>query len=232
MNSELVTSNHRQRRAVIYVRQSTPHQVVSNQESLRLQYALQARARDLGWHEADIDVIDSDLGVSGAAGAHRQGFKDLVARVALGEVGLILSIEVTRLARNCSDWYPLLDVCGHRECLIADRDGVYDAGSANGRLLLGLKGTISELELHTLRGRLTAGLLAKAARGELALQLPIGLVRDASGVVTKDPDQEIQARIALVFATFLQVRTAMAVVRTLQARGLTLPRRDRHGGTG
>jgi hypothetical protein len=123
-------------------------------------------------------------------------------------------------------------VCGHRQCLIADRDGVYDAGSANGRLLLGLKGTISELELHTLRGRLTAGLLAKAARGELALQLPIGLVRDASGVVAKDPDQEIQARIVLVFATFLQVRTAMAVVRTLQARGLTLPRRGRHGDIG
>src|SRR3954452_11805986 len=146
-----------------------------------------------------------------------------------GEVGLVLSSEVTRLARNCSDWYPLLDLCGYRACLIADRDGVYDPGSLNGRLLLGLKGTISELELHLLRGRLTAGLLSKAARGELALQLPAGLVRDASGVVTKDPDQEIQVRVALVFATFLEVRTAMAVMRTLQARGLTLPRRDRHG---
>src|SRR4051812_14468429 len=229
MGSELVKPHHLGRRAVIYVRQSTPHQVLTNQESLRLQYALRQRARELGWHEADIDVIDADLGLSGAAATHRQGFKELVARVTLGEVGLILSTEVTRLARNCSDWYPLLDVCGHRQCLIADRDGVYDAGSANGRLLLGLKGTISELELHTLRGRLTAGLLAKAARGELALQLPIGLVRDASGVVTKDPDREIRARIALVFATFLEVRTAMAVMRTLQARGLSLPRRDRHG---
>ena len=229
MGSELVKPHHLGRRAVIYVRQSTPHQVLTIQESLRLRYALQQRARELGWREADIDVIDADLGLSGAAATHRQGFKELVARVTLGEVGLILSTEVTRLARNCSDWYPLLDVCGHRQCLIADRDGVYDAGSANGRLLLGLKGTISELELHTLRGRLTAGLLAKAARGELALQLPIGLVRDASGVVIKDPDQEIQVRIALVFATFLEVRTAMAVMRTLQARGLTLPRRDRHG---
>src|SRR5436305_1673461 len=229
MGSELVKPHHLGRRAVIYVRQSTPHQVLSNQESLRLQYALRQRARELGWREADIDVIDADLGLSGAAAAHRQGFKDLVARVTLGEVGLILSTEVTRLARNCSDWYPLLDVCGHRQCLIAGRDGVYDAGSANGRLLLGLKGTSSALELHTLRGRLTAGLLAKAARGELALQLPIGLVRDASGVVSKDPDREIQVRIALVFATFLEVRTAMAVMRTLQARGLALPRRDRHG---
>src|SRR5215217_3158677 len=229
MGSELVKPHHLGRRAVVYVRQSSPHQVLTNQESLRLQYALRQRARELGWREVDIDVIDADLGLSGAAAAHRQGFKDLVARVTLGEVGLILSTEVTRLARNCSDWYPLLDVCGHRQCLIADRDGVYDAGSANGRLLLGLKGTISELELHTLRGRLTTGLLAKAARGELALQLPIGLVRDARGMVTKDPDQEIQARIALVFTAFLQVRTAMAVVRTLHARELALPRRDRHG---
>ena len=135
MGSELVQPHHLGRRAVIYVRQSTPHQVLTNQESLRLQYALRQRACELGWHEADIDVIDADLGLSGAAATHRQGFKELVARVTLGEVGLILSTEVTRLARNCSDWYPLLDVCGHRQCLIADRDGVYDAGSANGRLL-------------------------------------------------------------------------------------------------
>src|SRR6187455_3567798 len=213
MISELVTARHLSRKAVVYIRQSHPHQVLSNQESLRLQYALCQRARDLGWREADVEVVDADLGLSGAAADHRRGFKDLIARVTLGEIGIILSYDVTRLARNCSDWYPLLDLCGFRQCLIADRDGVYDAGSANGRLLLGLKGTISELELHTLRSRLTAGLLAKAARGELALQLPIGLVRDASGVVTKDPDQEIQARIALVFATFLEVRTAMAVMR-------------------
>jgi DNA invertase Pin-like site-specific DNA recombinase len=231
MGSELVKPHHLGRRAVVYVRQSSLHQVATNRESLRLQYALRQRARELGWREADVDVIDADLGLSGASVTHRQGFKDLVARVTLGEVGLILSTEVTRLARNCSDWYPLLDVCGHRGCLIADRDGVYDPRTADGRLLLGLKGTISELELHTIRCRLTAGLLAKAARGELALQLPVGLARDPSGVVTKDVDLEVQARIALVFATFLQVRTAMAVVRTLQARGLTLPRRDRHGGT-
>src|SRR5215211_5549820 len=220
MTSDLVMPRHLCRKAVIYIRQSTPHQVLSNQESLRLQYALRQRAHDLGWNNADVEVIDADLGQSGAAAEHRLGFKDLIARVTLGEVGLILSSEVTRLARNCSDWYPLLDLCGYRQCLIGDRDGVYDAGSANGRLLLGLKGTISEVELHTLRGRLTAGLLSKAERGDLALQLPIGLVRDASGVVIKDPDQEIQVRVALVFATFLEVRTAMAVMRTLQAREL------------
>jgi DNA invertase Pin-like site-specific DNA recombinase len=229
MGSELVTTDQLNRKAVVYIRQSTPHQVVSNQESLRLQYALCQRARQLGWHEADIDLIDADLGLSGAAASHRQGFKDLVARVTLGEIGIILSIEVTRLARNCSDWYPLLDVCGHRACLIADRDGIYDPGTPNGRLLLGLKGTISELELHTIRGRLTAGLLAKAERGELALQLPTGFVRDPSGVVTKDPNREVQERIALLFESFLSVRTAVKVTRTLAARGLTLPRRDRHG---
>ncbi|MGO8337597.1 recombinase family protein [Rhizobium ruizarguesonis] len=229
MKSELVKPTHLARRAVVYVRQSTPHQVISNQESLRLQYALRERARELGWHEADIDVIDADLGISGASTTGRNGFKELVGRVGLSEIGLILSIDVTRLARNCSDWYPLLDICGLRGCLIADRDGVYDPGSANGRLLLGLKGTISELELHTIRSRLTAGLLAKTERGELALMLPVGLVRDASGVVVKDPDLGVQERLELVFRTFLKFRTVAKVMRVLNDRDLPLPRRDRFG---
>ncbi|MDE8347556.1 MAG: recombinase family protein [Acidocella sp.] len=229
MKSELVKPAHLNRKAVVYIRQSTPHQVVSNQESLRFQYALRHRARELGWHEADIDVIDADLGLSGASIKRRSGFKELVGRVGLSEVGLILSIDVTRLARNCSDWYPLLDICGLRGCLIADRDGVYDPGSANGRLLLGLKGTISELELHTIRSRLTAGLLAKAERGELALSLPVGLLRDPSGVVVKDPDMAVQERLDLVFDMFLKFRTVSKVMRLLNDRGLDLPRRDRHG---
>ena len=229
MKSELVKPAHLARKAVVYIRQSTPHQVVSNQESLRLQYALRQRARELGWHEADIDVIDADLGLSGASAAQRSGFKELVGRVGLSEIGLILSIDVTRLARNCSDWYPLLDICGLRGCLIADRDGVYDPGSANGRLLLGLKGTISELELHTIRSRLTAGLLAKAERGELALTLPIGFMRDPSGVVVKDPDMAVQERLGLVFEMFLKLPTVAKVMRMLNERGLDLPRRDRHG---
>jgi DNA invertase Pin-like site-specific DNA recombinase len=229
VKSELVKPAHLARKAVVYIRQSTPHQVVSNQESLRLQYALRQRAREFGWHEADIDVIDADLGLSGASAAQRSGFKELVGRVGLSEVGLILSIDVTRLARNCSDWYPLLDICGLRGCLIADRDGVYDPGSANGRLLLGLKGTISELELHTIRSRLTAGLLAKAERGELALSLPVGLIRDPSGVVVKDPDLAVQERLGLVFELFMKFRTVAKVMRVLNNRGLDLPRRDRHG---
>lgn len=167
--------------------------------------------------------------MSAASAAKRSGFKELVGRVGLREIGLILSIDVTRLARNCSDWYPLLDICGLRGCLIADRDGVYDPGSANGRLLLGLKGTISELELHTIRSRLTAGLLAKAERGELALMLPVGLIRDPSGVVVKDPNLAVQQRLELVFETFLKFRTVAKVMRVLNERGLALPRSDRHG---
>ena len=228
MKSELVKPAHLARKAVVYIRQSSPHQVVSNQESLRLQYALRQRARELGWHEADID-IDADLGLSGASAAQRGGFKELVGRVGLSEIGLILSIDVTRLARNCSDWYPLLDICGMHGCLIADRDGVYDPATANGRLLLGLKGTISELELHTIRSRLTSGLLAKAERGELALALPIGLMRDPTGIVVKDPNIEVQERLELLFATFLKLGSVAKVMRLFNGRGLDLPRRDRHG---
>src|ERR671933_1537270 len=205
MRSDLIDERHLARRAIIYIRQSSPHQVLSNQESLRLQYDLRRRALDLGWREEDVEVIDTDLGLSGAAATYREGFKDLIARVTLGEVGIVLSSEVTRLSRNCSDWYPLLDLCGYRQTLIGDRDGVYDPGSANGRLLLGLKGAISEVELHTIRARLTAGLLHKAERGELALLLPAGLVRGPHGVVTKHPDREVQDRIGLVFAGFLEL---------------------------
>jgi DNA invertase Pin-like site-specific DNA recombinase len=229
MTSELVTTRHLGCKAVIYIRQSTPQQVLSNQESLRLQYALRHRAQELGWRDADIEVIDADLGRSGATSTQREGFKDLIARVTLGEVGIILSYEVTRLARNCSDWYPLLDLCGYRRCLIGDRDGVYDPGTANGRLLLGLKGTISEIELHTLRGRLTAGLLSKAERGELAQGLPMGLVRDMHGKVAKHPDREVQERISLVFAEFLDLGSVGKVLRCFRDRGLTLPRLDRFG---
>jgi DNA invertase Pin-like site-specific DNA recombinase len=227
--SELVTPLHLQKKAVIYIRQSTPHQQISNQESLRLQYALQERAQHLGWHAEDVKIIDADLGLTGASAQHRTGFQELVANVTLGQVGIILSVDVTRLSRNCSDWYPLLDVCGYRGCLIADNDGIYDPGSANGRLLLGLKGQLSELELHTIRARMTAGLLNKAKRGELALTLPVGLVRDALDRVHKDPHQEVADRLDLVFTTFLRLRSASKVLGFLNAEHLLLPRRDRFG---
>jgi DNA invertase Pin-like site-specific DNA recombinase len=228
-SSELITTRHLARRAVIYIRQSTPQQVLTNQESLRLQYALRERALELGWQEEQVDVIDSDLGISAASAQAREGFQTLVAQVTLGQVGLILSADVTRLSRNCSDWYPLLDVCGYRRCLIADRDSVYDPSSPNGRLLLGLKGQLSELELHTIRARLTAGLLNKAERGELAVCLPVGLVRDPMGQVIKEPNQEVQERLTLIFETFLRRKAASQVLRYFNEQNLLIPRRNRFG---
>lgn len=227
--SELVTPHHWCRKALIYIRQSTPHQMVSNQESLRLQYALEQRALALGWPAEQIDIIDADVGLTGSSTVHRAGFKDLVMQITLGQVGIVLSFDVTRLARNCSDWYPLLDVCGYQQCLIADTDGIYDPSSTNGRLLLGLKGQLSEFELHTIRARMTAGLLNKAQRGALALTLPVGLVRDPTGVVHHDPHQDVQERLQLVFTQFLRVKTASKVLQFLQQHQLQIPRRDRFG---
>src|SRR2546425_1540770 len=228
-SSELITPQHLARKAVIYIRQSTPHQVLSHQESLRLQYALHDRARQLGWPDEAIAIIDDDLGLTAASAAHREGFNTLIAQVTLEEVGLILSYDVTRLSRNCSDWYPLLDLCGYKGCLIADGDGVYDPATVNGRLLLGLKGTLSEWERHTMKARLNAGLIHKAERGALALQLPTGLVRNGQGKVHKIPNQEAQARLSLVFETFLQCRSASKVVEVFNTHDLLLPRRDRCG---
>lgn len=226
--SELVHPNHVQRQAVVYVRQSSPHQALANQESLQMQYGLGQRAIELGWLADDVRVVDSDVGRTGSTAKGRRGFQQLVADVSLGQVGIILAYDATRLARNCSDWYQLLDLCGYRSCLIADRDGVYDPGSINGRMLLGLKGQISELELHTLH-RLTAGILHKAQRGELALMLPTGLVRDDSGQVLKHPNLEVQSCLELVFDTFFQQKSASKVVRFFKDHDLTIPRRDPQG---
>ena len=227
--SELITPSHLSRKALIYIRQSSPNQAISNQESLHMQYALKQRAVELGWPETATHIIDSDLGTTAASAEHREGFKEALAQVTLGQVGIILSFDVTRLSRNCSDWYPLLDVCGYRDCLIADRDGIYDPGSPNGRLLLGLKGQISELELHTIRARMTAGILNKAQRGDLALVLPAGFVRDADGTVHKAPNTEVQSRLNLIFDTFLQVRSASQVLRVFNRDNLKVPRRNRFG---
>ena len=226
--SELVQPRHLDRKAMIYVRQSSPNQVITNKESQRMQYALRERGLTLGWHEQDIHVIDTDLGRSGATTEGRAGYQDLVAHIALGGVGILLAFDATRLARNCSHWYQLLDLCGHHDCLIADRDGVYDPASINGRLLLGLKGQISELELHTIRARLTAGILSKAERGELELTLPTGLLR-TDGVVTKHPSVEVRQRIDLIFTTFLEQKSVAQTVRWFIKNDLLLPRRDHQG---
>ena len=226
--SELVTAQHLTREAIVYIRQSTPHQAISNQESLELQYALKQRALDLGWGAGSIRVIDADLGLTGASAEKREGFKEILTKVALGQIGIILSYDVTRLSRNCSDWYPLLDICGYRQCLIADRDGVYDAGTTNGRLLLGLKGQLAEMELSTIKARLNAGLLNKAQRGDLAVQLPTGLIR-THGCVYKDPNLEVQGRISLVFEIFLAKKTAAKVLRYFNENKLTIPRYNSFG---
>jgi DNA invertase Pin-like site-specific DNA recombinase len=226
---DLIQPRHLARRAVIYVRQSSPSQVLNNQESQHLQRALTKRALELGWQPSDIQVIDADLGITGTLAECRTGFQELVAEVALGKIGLLLAYEAQRLARNCTHWYQLLDLCGHSDCLIADRDGVYDASTVNGRLLLGLKGQISELELHLLRGRLTEGILNKAKRGELALTLPTGLVRLPSGEVVKHQDREVQNRLTLVFDTLQEQRSLSRVVRYFRDHDLKIPRRDRFG---
>ncbi len=228
-SSELVTPQHLARKAVIYVRQSTPNQVLTNRESLKLQYALEKRATGLGWRADDVEVIDSDLGFTASEASNREGFKELTARVTLGRVGIVLSSEVTRLSRNCSDWYPLLDICGYKGTLIADHDGVYDPATVNGRLVLGLKGTLSEMELHAISSRMRAGIISKAERGELALKLPTGLVRDEHGLVHKDPNLEVQDRICFVFESFLRLRSANKVLLSFNEGGLLVPRLDRFG---
>src|SRR5262245_50176941 len=198
--SEAIQPTHLERLALVYVRQSNPHQVLAHQESLELQYNLQHRACAAGWEPARVRVIDTDLGRSGRTAEGRPGFQEVVSLVNQERVGILFAYDVTRLARNCTDWYQLLDLCGYRHCLVGDQDGIYDPATPNGRLLLGLKGLISELELHTLKARLTAGLRNKAQRGELALTLPVGLVRDLAGRVVKHPDRAVRERHVRVLA--------------------------------
>ncbi|MCC6262116.1 MAG: recombinase family protein [Bryobacterales bacterium] len=226
LSSECIQASHLERQALIYVRQSTPQQAISNQESLRLQYALKQRAIECGWPAERVEIIDADVGMTGTTTEGRTGFKELVSRVSLGQAGIVFAYDVTRLARNCSDWYQLLDLCGFRQCLIGDHDGIYDPGLINGRLLLGLKGQISELELHTIRARLNSGLLNKAQRGELVVALPVGYERDELGRIVKQADQETQSRIELIFSTFLQEKSLGGVVRYFNRRKLLIPRRN------
>ena len=231
MTNELIYPHHLQRRAVIYIRQSSVHQVLSNLESQKLQLAMHDRAIQLGWDASLVEIVQTDTGTSAQSTAGRLGYKNLLSELALGEIGIIISYESTRLSRNCSDWYPLLDLCALHHCLIADRDGVYDPSSPNGRLLLGMKGILSEVELHTLRGRLLAGVRNKAQRGELALALPVGLLRLEDGSVVKDPDKQVQDTLDLVFRTFLEQGSCAKVVRHFSTHHLLIPRRHRNEQT-
>jgi len=227
MNAEQhlkVTTSHLGRLAYLYVRQSTLRQVFENTESTKRQYALKDRALALGWPLEQIVVVDSDLGLSGAD-SDREGFQRLVAAVGMGEVGVVLGLEVSRLARNSSDWHRLLEICALTDTLILDEDGVYNPAHFNDRLLLGLKGTMSEAELHVLRARLIGGQLAKASRGELEMRLPVGLVNDAAGKVVLDPDLQVQEAVRTFFDTFRRTGSASATVRSFREQGLLFPRR-------
>jgi len=224
-----VTASHLARTAYLYVRQSTLRQVVSNTESGQRQYALRQRAVALGWPTEQIVVIDQDQGHSGASAADREGFQRLVAEVGLGKAGIVLGLEVSRLARNSADWHRLLEICALSETLILDEDGLYDPCDFNDRLLLGLKGTMSEAELHFLRARLRGGILSKARRGELETALPVGLVHDPAGKVALDPDQGVQQALQHLFATFERTGSARAVVQAFSDEHLRFPARVRSG---
>ena len=228
-SQEKIHPEHRDRVAVIYVRQSSRQQVLEHSESTRLQYALAERAAALGWARSRIMVIDDDLGVSAATADARAGFARLVTEVTMGRVGIVLGIEMSRLARTGRDWHQLLELCSLSGVLLADPDGVYDPGFYNDRLLLGLKGTMSEAELYLIRQRMLSGKLAKAERGELAIPLPIGYVRRPSGEVILDPDEQARHVVRLVFTTFARLGTLNAVLRYLAGHQVQLPVRMHSG---
>ena len=224
-----ITSQHLQRDAYLYIRQSTPRQVVENTESTQRQYALRDRAVALGWPLDRIHVLDSDLGKSGSQSAGRDGFQRLVSEVALGKAGMVMGLEVSRLARNSADWHRLIELCSLAGALILDEDGIYDPANFNDRLLLGLKGTMSEAELHFLKARMRGGAINKARRGELEMRPPVGLVYRDDGALVLDPDTEVQDAIRLVFETFSRTGSAMQTVKAFHEQGLLFPRRIRQG---
>ncbi len=224
-----VTAQHLQRAAYLYIRQSSLRQVLENSESTKRQYALRERAVALGWPLERIVVVDGDQGQSGASAADRVGFQTLVAEVGLGHVGIVLGLEVSRLARNNSDWHRLLEICALTGTLILDEDGVYDPAAFNDRLLLGLKGAMSEAELHVLRARLRGGILNKARRGALKLPLPIGFTYREDEQVIRDPDQQVQQAVRLFFETFRRTGSASGTVRSFREQRLNFPHHVRSG---
>jgi DNA invertase Pin-like site-specific DNA recombinase len=231
--SSKVQARHLSRNAYLYVRQSTLRQVFENTESTKRQYALRQRAIALGWQVEQVVVIDSDLGRSGVSAVDREGFQRLVTEVGLGRAGIVMGLEVSRLARNSTDWHRLLEICALADTLILDEDGVYDPAHFNDRLLLGLKGTMSEAELHVLKARLRGGILNKARRGELEVRMPIGFVHDPQGRVRLDPDLRIQDSVRQLLRTFERTGSASATVKAFREQGLKFPRHalkgPRHG---
>ena len=225
LTAHKIQPDHLDRQVFIYVRQSTLAQVLGNTGSTARQYDLVQRALDLGWSQEHIVTIDQDQGRSGASATDRDGFQFLVAEVGLGRAGAVFSLEASRLARSCSDWYRLIEICALTNTLVVDEEGVYDPGQYNDRLLLGFKGTMSEAELHWLRSRLLGGKLEKARQGELRFRLPAGFVYDASHHVILDPDEQVQQAIRLVFDLFDELGSALAVVRHFDTHQLLFPTR-------
>ena len=229
-SSHKITADHRSRRACVYIRQSSLHQVQEHRESGIRQYDLRRRALALGWAEDQIDIIDEDQGKSGAASAQRTGFQDLRARVGAGEVGIVLSLEVSRLCRDNAEWHQLLRIAAIAGTLILDEQGIYDVSNINDWMLLGLKGQLSEYELRGIRERMVGGQRSKALRGELKLGLPIGLAYNDEDQVVMDPDQSIVEAISLVFKTFRRLGSAMQVTKWFRLQGIRLPSRPRAAG--
>ncbi|MHB8280649.1 MAG: recombinase family protein [Candidatus Humimicrobiaceae bacterium] len=218
-------ATHLKRSAYLYIRQSTMRQVYENSESTKRQYALKQKALALGWQEDSIITIDSDLGQSGASSELREGFKKLVAEVGMGQAGIVVSIEVSRLSRNSSDWLRLLEICAITDTLIMDEDGIYDTNDFNDRLLLGLKGTMSEAEMHFLQSRMRGGTISKARRGELKRALPVGYVYNENDKIVKDYDLSVQNALDLFFKTFKRAGSAFSTVRKFNRQGLKIPKR-------
>jgi DNA invertase Pin-like site-specific DNA recombinase len=229
IESSKISDAHRAKLAVVYVRQSTPQQVAENRESLARQYALADHAISLGWPTERVLVIDEDLGLSGRTADMRLGFQRLLAEVSMDHVGLVLGLEMSRLSRSCKDWHHLLEVCAIFGALLADQDGIYDPSDPNDRLLLGLKGQISELELHTIRSRLVRGKLNKARRGELFINAPTGYVKTAAGGLALDPDEQVRFVVRLIFDKFDELGTAHAVTAYLRQNHIRLGVRPHDG---
>lgn len=228
-----VRPEHLRRLAVVYIRQSSAQQIRSNRESGQRQYALTERAQALGWPRSSVKTIDEDQGRSGASSAHRHGFKKLLAEIGAGQVGIVFALEASRLARSSADWHRLVEICVVTQTLLADESAVYDPRDPNDRLLLGVKGTISEAELFTLRCRLHEGRWSKARRGELARPLPVGYVRTETGEAVKHPDRQVQGRLEYIFWLFQQHKVARQVLVQLVEEKLKMPAQvwggPRHG---
>src|SRR5246127_3574480 len=223
-DSSKIKASHLQRAAYVYIRQSTPGQVEHNRESTAHQYALADRAGQLGWSKQQIVVIDEDLGLSGSTTDKRSGFARLTSEVALAHVGIVLGLEVSRLARNNANWYRLLDLCAITDTLIGDSDGLYHPALFNDRLVLGLKGTMSEAELHIIRARLDGGIRNKAQRGELRRELPVGLVwGEKNGEVRFHPDEAVVGAIRTVFDRFAEIGSVRQVWLWFRSQGLRFP---------